>query len=632
MEYAGGLVKHLGLSMYRGPVPAIAELVANAWDAEADGVSIEIPFGVGLADREIRVRDTGTGMTWEQCQNSYLVVGRDRRSAEGDRTTTGRRVMGHKGIGKLAGFGIATLVEVRTVRDGWLTHFAMDFDVMTGGGRANLVTPYAPEIREDRATDEPHGTEIILSRLLITRPINRDEFHGSMARRFAVISPLFNVSINGEPLTADDVPLQFRYEGPDGGYEDVPGVGTIKWWMGFTHDTIKVDDARGIAVMTRGRMAQTPFFFNLTGGLHGQHGMQYMTGVIEADQLDEVQDLVGTDRQAIVWTGALATALLRWGQDKIRDLLGGWADLRTAANEEELLEQATQLNTTVAQRIAQLRPSEQREARKVVATLASLDTITEDAGRASEILDLVLRAFEDSSFFALLRAVRDINQEQRDELLKLITELDIFETVRVAELVRARVGVIRKFRQMIEADVPEKPDLQDFLFEHPYLINFELRPSEHERQLEQLVIERFGLKPDADPASDERIDFFCIGTRNHFLVVEVKRPGATLGQKEVTQILNYVSYLKEAAPTSGDPPMPNHFRGVLVGHHLSPDGRRWADEIAVKSDVIVRTWKELLDVAEREHKEMLELVIQRAPEDARIQAIPQLDEEQPTES
>src|SRR5438874_1119812 len=104
MRYAGGLVRHLGLSMYRGAVPAIAELISNAWDADADAVEVDIPFGVGLKDQVIRVVDNGRGMTWKDVENAYLVVGRNRR-VNGDRTEHGRVVMGRKGLGKLAGFG-----------------------------------------------------------------------------------------------------------------------------------------------------------------------------------------------------------------------------------------------------------------------------------------------------------------------------------------------------------------------------------------------------------------------------------------------------------------------------------------------------------------------------------------------
>ena len=136
MSFAGGLVKHLGLQMYSGPVPAIAELVANAWDAMAKEVKISIPTEKAFTTTDvIVVEDDGHGMTHAECNAKYLVVGRDRRSKEGDLsqpfgTMKRRKVMSRKGIGKLAGFGIATVVEVRTIKDGVITHFKMDFDKM----------------------------------------------------------------------------------------------------------------------------------------------------------------------------------------------------------------------------------------------------------------------------------------------------------------------------------------------------------------------------------------------------------------------------------------------------------------------------------------------------------------------
>ena len=71
LEFHGRVIEHLGIQMYQSPVNAIAELVANAWDADA-------------------------------------TVGRNRRGDEAEeKTTDGRPVLGRKGIGKFAGFGIA---------------------------------------------------------------------------------------------------------------------------------------------------------------------------------------------------------------------------------------------------------------------------------------------------------------------------------------------------------------------------------------------------------------------------------------------------------------------------------------------------------------------------------------------
>src|SRR4029079_826505 len=93
----------------------------------------------------------------------------------------------------------------------------------------------------------------------------------------------------------------------------------------------------GVSVIVRHRMAQTPFFFDLSGGAYGQAGMQYMTGEVHADQLDASDDFVGTDRQGVLWAEPMPSALLKWGEGKVRELLRKWSELRAQKNEDELV-------------------------------------------------------------------------------------------------------------------------------------------------------------------------------------------------------------------------------------------------------------------------------------------------------
>jgi histidine kinase/DNA gyrase B/HSP90-like ATPase len=624
MHYAGGLVKHLGLAMYRGAVPSLAELIANAWDADSPKVELMIPFDSGLKDKLIEVRDYGRGMTWEEVQNAYLVVGRDKRKAEGEKTSGGRLLMGRKGLGKLAGFGIAQIVEVRTVRDRQLTHFAMDFAAMTKGGEAEMVEKYEPQVLAVGEVMEENGTTITLRELQLTRPIVKDQFCESMARRFSILKSGFEVLVNGELLSSHPIDLQFEFKGPLEGWEELEGVGLVKWWMGFTSKPIQTEPARGVSIIVRNRMAQTPFFFDLSGGAYGQAGMQYMTGEVHADQLDASDDFIGTDRQGILWAEPMPSALLKWGEARIRELLRKWSELRAQKNEDDLIALVTPDKQAVEARLSRLQPTERAEARRIIRELAAIESVTNEPDRARDLLDMVLRAFEDTAFFALLRALSNADRAEREEVLRLVTEFDVFETIKMAEVVRGRVGVINKFQSMIESDVPEKPDMQDFLFKHPWLIDPEWLVVEHEKGLERLLIDHFKLDPQEDDVdSDRRVDFFCVGTRGRHLVVEVKRPSKPIGKKEVSQITDYVLYLREQAP--GRPGAPHFYEGVLVGHHLTPEGIRWRD-FAAKDGILVRSWQELLDVAERIHREFLAIMKKRVPDDARVQALPPLAE------
>ena len=56
MEFDVGTIKHLGLQMYSTLPPAIGELVANGWDANATHVDITIPTGpLGVDTSEITI-------------------------------------------------------------------------------------------------------------------------------------------------------------------------------------------------------------------------------------------------------------------------------------------------------------------------------------------------------------------------------------------------------------------------------------------------------------------------------------------------------------------------------------------------------------------------------------------------
>ena len=118
-------VDKLGVKLYDKVSAVIAELIANAYDADGTHVTVRAPMGQFLATRaggtvadkgfNIEVDDDGIDMTPQQVQDFFLVVGSERRNdtSRGDRSPRFRRkVMGRKGVGKLAPFDICKTIEV----------------------------------------------------------------------------------------------------------------------------------------------------------------------------------------------------------------------------------------------------------------------------------------------------------------------------------------------------------------------------------------------------------------------------------------------------------------------------------------------------------------------------------------
>lgn len=91
----------LGKGLYSNHWTAIAELVANGLDAQANNVKIYINM-IDKKNSIIEIFDNGTGMNYGDLSEKYALIGKDKRE-DGELTDEiKKQVMGRKGIGKLA--------------------------------------------------------------------------------------------------------------------------------------------------------------------------------------------------------------------------------------------------------------------------------------------------------------------------------------------------------------------------------------------------------------------------------------------------------------------------------------------------------------------------------------------------
>lgn len=204
-------VDKLGVKLYDRVSAVIAELVANSYDADATEVIIEAPMGGYLASRagglltdkgsKIVIKDNGIGMTPEQVNDFYLVEGKEGRAdpRRGDTSPRyGRKVMGRKGVGKLAPFGICNRIEVisaggemQAVTDnsgaqvnGYLiAHLILD----RHGILTDTDDDYFPAPGQRDGTPSPDtGTTLVLSDFGFREVPKLEEMARQMAQRFGV--------------------------------------------------------------------------------------------------------------------------------------------------------------------------------------------------------------------------------------------------------------------------------------------------------------------------------------------------------------------------------------------------------------------------------------------------------------
>ncbi len=148
---------------YKSTERALKELVDNAWDADADQVSIQLPKP--MSGEPIVIRDDGTGMTEEELRRHYLTIAKDRRSSRGERTVgKNRQVKGRKGIGKFAGFMAASVMTLETSTRGRLCRIALRLDAI---GKVEDIEHLDIALHSEDCDPGIHGTVITLRETLI---------------------------------------------------------------------------------------------------------------------------------------------------------------------------------------------------------------------------------------------------------------------------------------------------------------------------------------------------------------------------------------------------------------------------------------------------------------------------------
>ncbi|MCP9491805.1 MAG: ATP-binding protein [Solirubrobacteraceae bacterium MAG38_C4-C5] len=501
LRFGGGLVRQLGAQLYPSATASVAELISNAWDANATRVWVTMPFG-DWTSGEIVVVDDGHGMTFEQARDLYLHVGLDRRK-RGQRTEDDLRLAhGRKGIGKLAAFGTGRLLEVRSRRQGGQeVAFGMDYDEirkLEGAEDYEVL-----KSTDDQPLADPdghllaHGTRIRLSRLRLKRRLNEDDFMRSMSRRFVLSDLQMQIFINGRKLERYVLNLEYRFpeDGvPEGAAVDdgwvkeiIDGDKEVRWWMGFTPKPLNVEGEQGVSVVSRGKLVQAPFIFRRFQGTEGQIGQEYLVGEVQADWLDpehpvsadddEEADVITSNRDSLQLEDERMEPFVDWGRRRV-----SWALSRRVALRQQDAERTLAGRAAVQQALRAF-PSAQRPAlRRIATSLLELDVSDDD------LVDVLLRVDDvraDQVIRRALDAVPDDSEQPAVAVWREARQLAEVDARTFGQLLSSRMLLLER---LLEHDAPDADVLADAVLASPWLFGPGWEVAERTDRRDQLVL------------------------------------------------------------------------------------------------------------------------------------------------
>ena len=340
LKFEPSTIEHLGVKMYSHIPPALAELVANSYDACASVVTINL---YNEPQKKIVVSDDGTGMSFDEVNDYFLRIGRNRRK-EKQLSSCDRKPTGKKGLGKLALFGLGNIIEIDTVKAGKRVVFTLNYaDILSS---TNSV--YNPTYDVSNTEDNP-GTKIILKELNHKSNFSAINYANSLARLFNFQSDNFSLQISLNDGEFIEVDSKLKFENLEAEFEwseqefnqiiesDYSNKNEIIGRIITTEKPIK-PLLRGITLFANGRMVNMPEFF---GKSESSHFFSYTTGYLDVDFIDNWDDdVISTNRQSIDWELDVSIELKQHLLIILSAIEKGWRKKREQKREQKI-EQST---------------------------------------------------------------------------------------------------------------------------------------------------------------------------------------------------------------------------------------------------------------------------------------------------
>lgn len=567
------VLDHLGINLYSNIAAVITEAVANAWDADAEKVEINID-----PDSDwIEIKDDGIGMSVKDMNDKYLRVGYRRRD-EGDEygaiTEKGRPVMGRKGLGKLSLFSIAETIQVQSFKDGVGHGLVMTTDGIHQSVN-NKEAYYKPDELPESEIDISKGTKILLKNIKRQR-LGRGvtALRKRLSRRFSIIGEAhgFEILIDGAPITSSDrgdLPVvQFLWELEDSNLDKSSAINHVEhetlpnrlegweddWkvsgWIGTSRYPSELDsedagNLNGIVVFARGRL----FHENILDRLNdGRLYTKYLTGQIEADFLDadDKDDIATSDRQRVQEDDPRYIQLIAFLRSRMTQVERKWNEWRKKHEVEKAKEESPALTAW----LDNLNEGHRKSAETLIAQLSALPIDKEEDRKL--LYKHGIFAFERMKIRGSTEELVN-NITSADRLLPILADRDALEATMYRDIVKSRLDAISNLLNLVDDNEKEKA-LQNYLFDHLWLLDPAWERATGSEILESRLLDAGVIVEDlTEKEKLGRVDIKYRTNAGKHIIVELKRAGIKLKLIDLqTQGSMYVDKLTKILLSQGE--------------------------------------------------------------------------------
>lgn len=214
-EVDSGLLFQLGEQLVARKSVALAELIKNAYDADATQVTVQMKNVTRLSG-EIVVKDNGSGMTLPQIQKHWMRIATDEKKQVRVSPKFGRPYTGAKGIGRFAARRLAnklTLISI-AVNDEAKERVVVEFDWRKNFHPGQTLTDI-PVTYQVMTVDSAQPTGVTLHLEDIRDIWDEDDINELQRDLLSLISPFPNKLENDEADAKSGSEFSIALEAPE---------------------------------------------------------------------------------------------------------------------------------------------------------------------------------------------------------------------------------------------------------------------------------------------------------------------------------------------------------------------------------------------------------------------------------
>jgi hypothetical protein len=549
MRFGDKFLSNYAPNLISDPEVAIVEIISNCWDAGADQVDITWPNDQG---RDFVIADNGTGMTfdefikiWSELSYNRADEGKEVKFPSGNRTSL-RKIFGRNGKGRLSLFCFDDEYIVETAKDGEKCRFRIERKYERGN------TPFLIHT-EERVPSQEHGTKLICKarwKHIATKRLI--ELIGS---KF-ISQPSFEIYVDDTRITLTDL----KNIGEKSTLNTIHG--TVDIYVLDSGKRGRTSQQHGVAWWVNGRGVGKQGWKGPNGtsliDARTTEAMRYTFIVIANILESEVKD---------DWTGFVESERTEHILDKVNQYIQKRLDDLFAQKRLERRKEALKLNREKLKPLSS--PARQRVGKFIDELQTEVPTLKPEHLNAA--VGIFANLEQTRSGYLLLQQLAKLTPEDTDKLSDILSKWSVQDAQIVLEELDRRLKLIEKLDEVVDKEVDELHVIHPLIEKGLWIfgpeyesINFTSNKGLNNviRKLigdKEVSIDEPRRRPDFVALPNGRVGSFSIDDYDEnsevngiakVLIVELKRGGFVIGNKEIRQAEDYAQAIVQSGHLS----------------------------------------------------------------------------------